>query len=148
MLVRDAFKEIIEQETDIIEQLIECGYQKQAVITDIEQLTAVVEQERELLINLEQAEQERCQLFDVIASDQSPAQWLAATDDQELVLKINQLKTKYEQLQELNQLNQQLLAESLAFVQYSLNLLVDDLPLTYSKPGTRTVKKSIIDRKV
>ena len=93
MLVRDAFKEIIEQETDIIEQLIECGYQKQAVITDIEQLTAVVEQERELLINLEQAEQERCQLFDVIASGQSPAQWLGAIDPQELVLKINQLKT-------------------------------------------------------
>jgi len=84
----------------------------------------------------------------VIASGQSLAQWLETTDEQDLADRINQLKSKYHQLQEINELNQLLIAESLAFIQYSLNLLVDETPLTYAKPGTRTVKKSIIDRKV
>jgi flagellar biosynthesis/type III secretory pathway chaperone len=52
-------------------------------------------------------------------------------------------------LQSLNDLNQELLAQSLSYVQFSLNLFVgDDTSPTYTRPGANPAGRSIFDRKV
>ncbi len=148
MQVIDAFKQVITNEISIIEQLINCGQNKQKAMNDAELLSTIVDQERVLLMDLEKVEQERQGLLDVMAPGQTLSAWLDGENQPELAATVDDLKTKYGQLQELNLVNQRLIQESLAFVQYSLNLLVDDNPTTYNKPGTKTTSKSIIDRKV
>ena len=46
MQVIDAFRQVMEQELAIIEQLIETGQTKRKVISDSAQLSSVVDQER------------------------------------------------------------------------------------------------------
>ena len=148
MQVIDAFRQVIGQEIAIIEQLIQSGQTKRTVIADPEQLSSIIDQERTLLASLEQAERERSQLFDVLAPGQSLSAWLETTAETDLGDQIHNLRGKYQQLQQINELNQQLIQESLNLVQYSLNLLVADPPMTYAKPKSQATSKSIIDRKV
>ncbi|HOB08999.1 MAG: flagellar protein FlgN [Limnochordia bacterium] len=148
MLVIDAFREVLKQETAIIEQLIQTGEAKRTVIADPDQLSKIIEQERTLLASLEEAERERSRLFDVLAPGKSVSEWLETVTDAELADQIHDLGAKFHRLRQINQLNQQLLQESLNLVQYSLNLLVAEPPLTYAKPKTKASNKQIIDRKV
>jgi len=48
----------------------------------------------------------------------------------------------------MNERNQLLLQESLAFVQFNLNILLNDQAQTYAKPGIKSSTRSIFDRKV
>jgi len=148
MQVIDAFKQVIDQEITIVDQLIKLGLEKREIINSPARLQELVNQEVMLLADLERAEQERFKLFDVIAPGQKLKEWLNSTSQPEITTQISRLEAKVDELTQINQLNQQLIAESLAFIQNSLNLLTDDLPLTYTKPGTRKQTISIIDRKV
>lgn len=148
MLVIDAFKEVIKEETAIVEQLIQTGESKRGVIADPDKLSKIIDQERTLLASLEQAEQERCRLFDVLAPGKSVDEWLKTTTDAGLADQVQDLRAKFSKLQQINKLNQQLLQESLNLVQYSLNLLVAEPSLTYAKPKSKAATKPIIDRKV
>ena len=43
----------------------------------------------------------------------------------------------------------ELMKESLAFVQFSLNVLIgDDTPVTYGKASSQLARRSVIDKKV
>jgi flagellar biosynthesis/type III secretory pathway chaperone len=148
MQVIDAFRQVMEQELAIIEQLIETGQTKRKVISDPAQLSSVVDQERALLTSLEQTERERCQLFDVMAPGQDLHTWLATTAETDLAHQVHGLRAKYQDLQQINQLNQQLIQESLNLVQYCLNIFVAEPPMIYTNPKTQAASKSIIDRKV
>lgn len=148
MQVIDAFIEVIHQEIKIVEDLTALGMEKQTAINDFEKIEMISRAEQELLADLEKCEAQRVQLFDVIAPGMSLAEWLDQQHDLDLRELFADLQAKNNGLQEINKINQELIQESLAFIQFNLNLFVDDAPQTYSKPGTQNVTRSIFDRKV
>lgn len=148
MQIIDAFVTVIRHELNLLNQLLLLGRHKQKAVSDVTELEEIVSQERILLEELRQAEQERVRLLDASASGQDLHTWLQKEERSDIAELIAELEAKYSHLQSVNILNQQLIRESLAFVQFNLNILVDDRPLTYTKPGTKNPGKSIIDRKV
>ena len=114
-------------------------------------MSRIASEEQQLLTQLEGVEEERAMLYDVVASGVEIEEWMAQLepDHQEIFAPlITDLAQNLGQLQSLNNLNQQLLEESLAYVQFSLNMLTDDPALTYARTGTTSQGKSIFDRKV
>ena len=101
---------------------------------------------------LEEVDKERAELYDVLAAGKKLEDWLASldTEQQEAAAPLLlDLAENLGRLQSLNDLNQELLSQSLSYVQFSLNLLMgDDTSPTYARPGGNTAGKSIFDRKV
>lgn len=148
MQVIDAFINVIQQQIKVIESLMTLGIEKQTLINDYEKIEDISRSEQELLADLEKYEDQRIELFDVIAPEMSLGQWLDLQPQSELHDLFADLQVKHGELQRINQINQELIQESLAFIQFNLNLFVDDSPKTYSRPGTQNVTRSIFDRKV
>lgn len=148
MQVIDEFVEVVYQEIEIIKKLAALGTEKQTSINDFEKIEMISRSEQELVNDLEKYEHQRVQLFDVIAPTMSLNEWLEQQDEPKLKELFVDLHQKNSELQEINKINQQLIHESLAFIQFNLNLFVDDAPQTYNKPGTQNVTRSIFDRKV
>lgn len=147
---RQAFLDTLEQENHILEQLIVLGHAKQAHVADAQQISAFSSQEQSLIAQLQQAETERESLFGKIAPGQTLNTWLEQSENgtglaQEHILA---LREKLGTLRELNDVNKQLIQESLAYIQFSLNMLIDDSSTTYAKRGNQAQNKSFFDRKV
>lgn len=148
MQLSTAFEQVIARETVLVDQLIALGQQTQAVINDSDALVAIAQQEEQVIESMLQVEIERNSLFDDLASGQKISEWLETTGDLELRQSVITLREKIVELQAINQQNQLLMQESLAFTQFNLNLLLGDQPQTYTKPGIKTNSRSIFDRKV
>ncbi|NMB38280.1 MAG: flagellar protein FlgN [Firmicutes bacterium] len=148
MQVIDAFVQVMREEIELISQLTHLGQEKQKHISDVELLKNITEKEQNLLGHLELVELERVRLFDVIAPEQTLSEWVQQLNEPEIAAIVEELHVNYAQLNSVNTINQMLIQESLAYIQFSINLLVDDFPATYTKPGTTNLRKSIFDRKV
>jgi flagellar biosynthesis/type III secretory pathway chaperone len=152
MSVWNDFLSILQTENALLQELIELSTAKQKHINDAQEVARLASEEQSILTRLEKVDQERALLFDVVAPGQKLEGWLSTLGDEQqeevgpLVLDLAQnLGT----LQALNDLNQELLAQSLSYVQFSLNLLTgDDQSPTYARPGTGSSGTSIFDRKV
>lgn len=152
MTVWEDFIQTVTLENQLLLELIAISKKKQTQINDAQEVACLAGQEQILLDRLEKVDRSRASLFDVVAPGQKLEQWLIALDDEQqeaigpLILDLAQnLGT----LQTLNELNQELLAQSLSYVQFSLNLLIgDDTSPIYPRPGGSTPGKSIFDRKV
>ncbi len=146
----DALAAALRAEVAIIEKLIELGEAKRQVMADADQIAAIAAQEQDILPKLEALEKERLMLTDVISGGKSWEETLAdlGEDGLEIGDLAQQLAENVRLLKEINDLNQELLQETLHFVQFSLNVLADDTPVTYDSSGQAPSGKSIFDRKV
>ena len=146
-----ALAAVLEKENALPLELIALSEEKQKHINDAQEVSRIASEEQQLLTQLEKVEQERAVLYDVVASGKRVEEWIAqlTLEQQELFDPlITDLAQNVAQPQSLNNLNQQLLEESLAFVQFTLNMLTDDPAPTYARTGTSSQGKSIFDRKV
>ena len=120
------------------------------MINEPESLRQIAEKEIECLTVLEELENERVLLFDIIAPGLTLEDWLdRSNDDLSDVKKLAiTLKENFIKLRELNDINMELMKESLAFVQFSLNVLIgDDTPVTYGKASSQLARRSVIDKR-
>ena len=105
-----------------------------------------------MLARLEEVDRLRASLFDVMAVGRSLEKWLPTlTEEQSAVAEplLVKLAENLGQLQAVNGLNQQLLAQALHYVQFSMNLLTgDEAAPTYAKTGASVPGRSYFDRKV
>ncbi|NLL42180.1 MAG: flagellar protein FlgN [Firmicutes bacterium] len=152
MTVWDEFIAVVERENSLLQELIELGTAKQQSINDAQEVSRLAGEEQLCLARLEEVEKERVELFDVLAAGKTLEDWVASLNSelQEVVSPLLlELMENLAVLQSLNDLNQELLAQSLGFVQFSLNLMVgDDTSPTYTRPGSNQAGRSIFDRKV
>lgn len=152
MTVWDEFIAVLRTENELLANLIALSESKQENINNAQEVARLAQEEEAILTRLEEVDRNRASLFDVIAAGKSLEDWLTTLNEEQqdqvgpLVLDLAQnLGT----LQRLNDLNQELLAQSLGYVQFSLNLLMGDDPSpTYSRPGGSGAARSIFDRKV
>lgn len=152
MTVWDDFVVVIKEENELLRELVELSEAKQVQINNAQEISRLAGEEQSRLKRLEILDKERAELFDVLSGGKKLEDWLASLDDakQELLSPLFlELTENLGRLQSLNDLNQELLAQSLSYVQFSLNLLMgDDTSPTYTRPGASTTGKSIFDRKV
>lgn len=152
MTVWNDLLSVLQTENELLRSLIALGGEKQEKINDADAVMRIAGEEQALLQRLEEVDRERAVLYDVVAPGQDLEDWLPGLDERQqeqagpLFL---ELAESVGALRSLNNLNQELLAQSLNYVQFSLNLLVgDESSGTYARQGTTSPRKSIFDRKV
>lgn len=146
------FLTVLQTENELLQELIELSTVKQKHINNAQEVARLASEEQSILTRLEKVDQERALLFDVVAPGQQLEDWISNLDDEqygEIAPLVLDLAENLATLKSLNDLNQELLTQSLSYVQFSLNLLTgEDQSPTYTRPGTSSVGKSIFDRKV
>lgn len=152
MTVWDDFVAALHEENGLLEQLIALGTAKQEQINNAPEVARIADEEQKVLARLEEVDRLRASLFDVMAVGRSLEKWLPTlTEEQSAVAEplLVKLAENLGQLQAVNGLNQQLLAQALHYVQFSMNLLtgVEAAP-TYAKTGASVPGRSYFDRKV
>lgn len=152
MSVWDDFIATLTLENKLLRELIESGEAKQKQINNAQEVARLAHAEETLVRRLEEVDQKRAVLFDVVAPGQALQEWiltLADEQEEQAVPLIINLAQNLAELQSLNALNQELIEQSLGYVHFSLNLLMgDESAPTYSRPGDKAPGKSIFDRKV
>ena len=138
MAVQDIVR-ILDEQAELYGQLLETANEKTPVLVkgDVDQLNAIVQKERKLIARAEQLEQQRIlethrhfvslgyisrmnTLREVIQSVNQPEL------KQKLIDQQRALSGLLEELRRVNELNQQLIRQALAFIDYSIGLAVDD----------------------
>jgi flagellar biosynthesis/type III secretory pathway chaperone len=138
MAVQDIVR-ILDEQAELYGQLLETANEKTPVLVkgDVDQLNAIVQKERKLIARAEQLEQQRIlethrhfvslgyisrmnTLREVIQSVNQPEL------KQKLIDQQRALSGLLEELCRVNELNQQLIRQALAFIDYSIGLAVDD----------------------
>jgi flagellar biosynthesis/type III secretory pathway chaperone len=152
MTVWDEFIAVLQTENKLLLELIDLGSAKQKRINDAAEVSRLAGEEQSCLTRLEEADKVRTALFDVLSGGKKLEEWLMSLDaeaEERVSPLLLELTQNLGRLQSLNDLNQELLAQSLSYVQFSLNLFMgDDTSPTYTRPGGSTTGKSIFDRKV
>jgi len=138
MAVQDIVR-ILDEQAELYGRLLETANEKTPVLVkgDVDQLNAIVQRERKLIARAEQLEQQRIlethrhfvslgyisrmnTLREVIQSVNQPEL------KQKLIEQQRDLSRLLEELRRVNELNQQLIRQALAFIDYSIVLAVDD----------------------
>lgn len=152
MTVWDEFLAVMNTENELLRELIELSEAKQRQINNAPEISRISGEEQIRVNRLDEVDKERAQLFDVLSCGKRLEDWLLSLDEEQqnavgpLIL---ELAENLATLQSLNELNQELMTQSLSYVQFSLNLFMgDDTSPTYTRPGSTTTGKSIFDRKV
>lgn len=153
MTVWDEFVAVLTEENALLKELIVLGTAKQQQINDAQEVARIAEEEQKILSRLEAVDRRRAELFDVLAMGKRLEQWLPTLQEEQAAVAeplLLELTQNLGQLQVLNDLNQQLLAQAMHYVQFSLNLLTGDeaAPTYSSKPGGGASGRSFFDRKV
>lgn len=133
--------------------LLELGERKQQVLinNEVDELTRLTNEEAKLMKQV--SDQERMWLSNIAdflaekGLEPNPQMTMSeliklvfdATDKQALIDAQQQLLATMDQLSQINALNQQLIEQSLAFINYTLDLLTDDQSelLGYSNPADK-----------
>ncbi len=120
----------LEQLIDVQQQLVICADNKKAALIErnVDSLNGVTKEEKKLVKQLEQAEQERMALMEDVAQDSAAAGFQSFLDqipDGQARQKLeSQLKTLQElttELQAKNKVNDRLLKDSMSFVQHMID---------------------------
>lgn len=134
-------------------QLIELGKRKKSVLIagDVNGLNQIVEEESKMIKRIMQLESERQKTISSILiqngmqekeiSMSELFEIVGSTQEKEMLQSVQkELIDVLTELQEVNQLNQQLIKQSLDFVNYSIESMVgsDENPFTYGKPTEQT----------
>ncbi|EXX88242.1 hypothetical protein BG53_00940 [Paenibacillus darwinianus] len=144
--------ETLEEQTKVYEQLLHSAKDKTPVLVnnDIDSLNTIIQKEKKLLLRADELEKTRLahtyryfheigyksrlhNLTELIRSVYHPE------DKQRLIEKQQQMSGMLKELQHINDLNQQLIAQSLAFINYSIDLVVEDPAedVTYQHPHNK-----------
>ncbi|CAM4275626.1 flagellar protein FlgN [Paenibacillus tarimensis] len=129
----------LEHQTELYEQLLETAKEKTPVLVhnDVDKLNGIIQKERKLIAQAEVLERARIQqtnwyfaeikhrsrlntLRELVQSVHHPE------EKKRLIDKQQQLSSILGELQRNNALNQQLIEQSLAFINYSIDLVIDD----------------------
>lgn len=148
MQVIDSFIRVLEQQVVLIGTLVALAEKKHEHINDAQQVAMITQEEMELVEQLQVIDKERHSLFDVISPSLTMREWIDQTNDPVFKEIFHKLEEKFSRLRSITKTNQELIRESLNFVHFSLNLLVDDGPGTYEKKGQQSSNKTLFDRKV
>lgn len=152
MGIWEDFVVVIQKENDLLSKLVDLSTEKQKKINDAQEVVRYASEEQSVLVQLEEVDRERAILFDALAPGLELEDWLQSLDEEKekiITPLILSLVENIGELQRLNDLNQELLAQSLSFVEFSLNILIgDEGSPTYQRPGANARGKSIFDRKV
>lgn len=138
MAVQDIVR-ILDEQAELYGELLDTANEKTPVLVkgDVEQLNVILQKERKLIARAEQLEQQRIlethrhfvslgyisrmnTLREVIQSVNQPEL------KQRLIEQQRELSGLLEELRRVNDLNQQLIRQALAFIDYSIGLAVDD----------------------
>lgn len=138
MAVQDIVR-ILDEQAELYRELLDTANQKTPVLVkgDVDQLNVILQKERKLIAQAEQLEQQRIlethrhfvslgyisrlnTLREVIQSVNQPEQ------KQKLIEQQRELAKLLEELRSVNDLNQQLIRQELAFIDYSIGLMVND----------------------
>ncbi|ULL19457.1 flagellar protein FlgN [Paenibacillus sp. H1-7] len=151
-----AFEALIQTMTtlnDIHESLLELGERKKQVLirNDVEQLMQIVAKENKLIKQINELDGQRVEAIGqyMIEKGYKPNPKVTVSDltkivfnvdDKKLLLgKQKQLLGTIQKLREMNQLNQQLIEESMKFINYSLDVIVGpDDDGFYHNPSQRS----------
>ncbi|GAB6927552.1 hypothetical protein JCM10914A_15350 [Paenibacillus sp. JCM 10914] len=141
----------MKRQDELHEQLIAAGQDKRQAIldNDVERLTSVMTKENRLLKQVAETERQRQDAADEFLREKGIRSQLQLTvtemtrlvfnpDEKNELLQVQQqLMDRLMALKELNAMNKELIEQSLAFIDYSLNLLVsrpeDDLLYQHPK---------------
>lgn len=137
-------------ENEIIERLIELGEAKRAALPNAEQVAAIIQEEEACLLQLDSLEGQRLTLTEALSGGKTVTDLMAhlGPEGRGLETLLQKLADNVKRLQEINDLNQALLRESLQFVQFSINALCGDIAITYDRTGPAPSGTSTFDRKV
>jgi len=146
----DALAAALTAENEIIERLLELGEAKRHALQNAEKVSAIAQEEEECLIRLDAVERERLVLTEAFAGSKTAEDLLAHLGDDRPDVRelLQRLAENLRRLQDINELNQELLRESLRFVQFSINALSGDVAITYDRTGPAPSGTSTFDRKV
>ncbi|UVI29898.1 flagellar protein FlgN [Paenibacillus spongiae] len=145
-----AIVETLEKQVQIYQALLETSNQKKPILisNDVEQLNALTKKERQQMQQAEALEQLRIQQanqyflsFGIIRTRAGSITDIIrivtnAQDKKRLLELQQQLSDLLDELRRTNELNQQLITQSLRFIEYSLDLMVEDPTedITYQHP--------------
>jgi flagellar biosynthesis/type III secretory pathway chaperone len=132
--------ELMEQLAEIHRELIELAKEKTPVLVrnDVERLNAIIRKESKLVQRVAELDRERVQRTGeyLISRGYSPDPRVTISDLIKIIFKTEEKKALMEarrtlldilaELKKLNELNQNLIEQSLAFINFSIDLLVDD----------------------
>ncbi|MFC5653080.1 flagellar protein FlgN [Paenibacillus solisilvae] len=146
----DAIVEVLEKQAVLYSQLLELAKQKTPFLVknEVDQLNAAMQKEKRLLKQAEEHEQVRMQLSGQFFTGLGLPRYkggrlsemirtvTSAQDKQKLAELHEQLTSSLHELQKINQLNQQLIEQSLKFIDYSIDIMVEDPhdDITYQHP--------------
>ncbi|MFD0714955.1 flagellar protein FlgN [Paenibacillus sp. GCM10027626] len=156
--------EILEKQLEHYGSLLDLINQKRTILisNDVEQLNVFMKKERQQLQIAEALEQERIRLTNkyflkcgIIRSRAGTISDMVrivtnAEEKTKLLHYQKQLSSLLGEIRKVNELNQQLIAQSLQFIEYSIDLLIDDPTeaITYQHPKNPTyggVRNGIFD---
>ncbi|QHJ72331.1 flagellar protein FlgN [Planococcus halotolerans] len=143
----------LDQLIDVQQQLITCADNKKAALIErnVDNLNGVTKEEKKLVKQLEQAEQERMAAMESVAQDSAAAGFQSYLDqlpDGQARQKIeSQLKTLQEltaELQAKNKINDRLLKDSMSFVQHMIDQITksQQQQFNYQSPMGQAGQKS------
>ena len=149
------------------QQMLDLGQAKKTSIinNDIDTLIRILNQESKLIKSIEQADEERIQASYSFLNERGIKSQLNLTVSElaRLIFDIEEkqtlldtqahLKSTLDQLKQVNILNQQLLEQSLEFIEFSLDVMLDkpNQDITYQHPAAHqsygTRQKGLFDRR-
>lgn len=140
----------LEQQADVYEQLLALAKEKTPYLVHnkVDALNEVIQKERKLLKTAEELEQQRMRLSGQYFTSLGILRYkggkisemirtVTSPQDKKRLTELHaSLSISLDQLQKVNQLNQQLVEQSLKFINYSVDLLVEDPngDMTYQHP--------------
>ncbi|GAA4873891.1 hypothetical protein GCM10023310_61920 [Paenibacillus vulneris] len=150
----EALIQIMTALNDVHENLLELAERKKQVLiqNDVEQLMQIVSKENKLVKQIGELDQQRVEAIGqfMIEKGYKPNPKVTVSDLTKIIFNVEdkkallgmqkQLLGNIHKLKELNQLNQQLIEHSLAFLEYSLDLIAGppEDEYTYKNPQMNT----------
>lgn len=166
MMVYDELLDNLEQSYSIHLQLKTCSEQKKEAIVanNLEELNRIVNTENKLVQQIQVLDEQRQKLANmylqehgfISAGQPTLSALIGVTHQAQKKHRLTEIHTRLSgllrELKELNQLNQQLIEQSLSYLQFQIGLLVDDGSDTmiYHNPGQPAANKgySSFDTKI
>lgn len=120
----------LDQLIDVQQQLITCADNKKAALIErsVDSLNGVTKEEKKLVKQLEQAEQERMAAMEGVSQEPSAANFQSflnklpdGQEKQKLQLQLKTLQELTAELQAKNKINDRLLKDSMSFVQHMID---------------------------
>lgn len=150
------FRDVIEKENYLYKQLVDLAKEKKDVLLnrDIERLLAIISSEESIVKEIQAAENIRLGIIENLAE-----LWKIPKNDlnfKKIILlsplDLSSLYSEFlstlQELKDLNEVNNQLIRDSLSFINYILNVITGENDFTYGRVRKRVVRPLVVDKEV